>query len=85
MTRNELTEKIIELKRRNKLTWKEIAKKIGPGSEVYYTAALHGQMKVSKEEAENAARALVSTKTRRSFCRKHRIAALCQPERRPIR
>jgi cyanate lyase len=54
-TVRELTEKIVGLKRKNKLTWKEIAKKIGPGSEVYYTAALHGQMKLSNEEAENAA------------------------------
>jgi cyanate lyase len=56
MTRTELTSKIIELKRKNNLTWKGIAKRIGPGSEIYYTAALHGQMRLTKEEAENAAR-----------------------------
>ncbi|HTW88552.1 MAG TPA: cyanase [Candidatus Binataceae bacterium] len=58
MTRIELSEKIAEIKRRKKLTWKEIAAQIGPGSPVYYTAALHGQMKLSKTEAENAARLL---------------------------
>ena len=58
MTRIELSEKIVEIKRKKKLTWKEIAAKIGPGSAVYYTAALHGQMQLSKAEAENAARVL---------------------------
>ncbi len=58
MTRADLTEKIASIKRRKGLTWKTIAAEIGPGSPVYYTAALHGQMKLSKTEAENAARLL---------------------------
>ncbi|HUY17791.1 MAG TPA: cyanase [Candidatus Binataceae bacterium] len=58
MTRIELSEKIATIKRRKKLTWKEIAATIGPGSPVYYTAALHGQMQLSKTEAENAAQVL---------------------------
>src|SRR6185312_5051851 len=58
MTRAELTEKIAVLKRRKKLSWREIAAKIGPGSPVYYTAALHGQMKLSRAEAEAAAKVL---------------------------
>ena len=58
MTRAELTEKIAVLKRRKKLTWRDIAAKIGPGSPVYYTAALHGQMKLSKAEAESAGKVL---------------------------
>jgi cyanate lyase len=58
MTRVDLTEKIASIKRRKGLTWKNIAAEIGPGSPIYYTAALHGQMKLSKTEAENAARLL---------------------------
>ncbi len=58
MTRADLAEKIASIKRRKGLTWKNIAAEIGPGSPVYYTAALHGQMKLSKIEAENAARVL---------------------------
>lgn len=58
MTRADLAEKIASIKRRKGLTWKDIAAEIGPGSPVYYTAALHGQMKLSKIEAENAARVL---------------------------
>lgn len=58
MTRAELTEKIAVLKRRKKLSWREIAAKMGPGSPVYYTAALHGQMKLSRAEAESAGKVL---------------------------
>jgi len=58
MTRADLTLKIASIKRRKGLSWKDIAAEIGPGSPVYYTAALHGQMKLSKSEAENAARVL---------------------------
>lgn len=58
MNRAELTEKIAVLKRMKKLSWREIAAQIGPGSPVYYTAALHGQMKLSPSEAESAGRVL---------------------------
>ena len=58
MNRAELTEKIAALKRMKKLSWREIAAQIGPGSPVYYTAALHGQMKLSPSEAEAAGRVL---------------------------
>ena len=58
MTRAELTEKIAVLKRRKRLSWRQIAAEIGCGSPVYYTAALQGQMKLSKAEAEAAGRIL---------------------------
>src|ERR1700736_3103207 len=58
MTRAELTEKIAVLKRKKKLSWRDIAAKIGPGSPIYYTAALHGQMKPSKTEAETVVKVL---------------------------
>ncbi|HTS93533.1 MAG TPA: cyanase [Stellaceae bacterium] len=58
MTRDQLTEKIAAIRRKKQLTWKQIAAEIGPGSAIYYTAALHGQMKLSRSEAENAARIL---------------------------
>jgi cyanate lyase len=40
------------------LSWKAIAAEIGTLSPIYYTAALLGQMKLDKEEAEIAARLL---------------------------
>ncbi len=58
MTRAELTEKIVALKRKKKLSWREIATQLGPLSPLYYTAALLGQMKLSHSEAETAGRML---------------------------
>ncbi len=58
MTRAELTEKIAAIERKKGLKWRDIAAKIGPGSALYYTAALHGQMKLSKPEAETAGKVL---------------------------
>jgi len=58
MTRSELTEKIAGMKRKKGIAWREIAAEIGPGSPIYYTAALLGQMKLSKAEAEKAGRVL---------------------------
>jgi cyanate lyase len=58
MTRAQLTEKIAGIVRKKGLKWRDIAAKIGSGSPVYYTAALHGQMKLSKPEAETAGKIL---------------------------
>lgn len=58
MTRTELSEKITGIVRKKDLKWRDIAAKLGPGSAVYYTAALHGQMKLAKTEAETAGKLL---------------------------
>ena len=58
MTRAQLTENIIAIKRRKGLTWKGIAADLGPGSVLYYTAALLGQTLLDKSEAEAAGRIL---------------------------
>jgi cyanate lyase len=58
MTRAELTEKIAVLKRKRGLSWKGIAAELGAGSPIYYTAALLGQMKLAKSEAEAAGKLL---------------------------
>ena len=55
MTRADLTEKILNTKRRKGLAWKQIVSEIGGGSAVYLTAALMGQMKLRPEQAERAA------------------------------
>jgi cyanate lyase len=57
-TREELTLKIRDEKRNRGLTWKKISEAIGPGSPILYTAALLGQMTLTKEEAESAAKLL---------------------------
>src|SRR5260370_12783543 len=56
MTRDELTRKILSIKRAKRLTWKAIVAEIGGGSAVYLTAALMGQMKLRPEQAERAAK-----------------------------
>jgi cyanate lyase len=56
--REELTAKIQNEKRTRNLTWNKIATAIGPGSPILYTAALLGQMTLTKPEAENAAKLL---------------------------
>lgn len=55
MTRNELTEKVLEAKRKKGLTWKRIAEEIGGNSPVLITAALLGQMRLERPQAEKAA------------------------------
>jgi cyanate lyase len=57
MTRAELTEKIYSIKRKKGLNWAKLAKEVGR-SPVWTTAALLGQMPMSKEEAQKAAQVL---------------------------
>jgi cyanate lyase len=54
MKREELTEKILDVKREKSLTWKEICATIGGGSPILITAACHGQMKLTPEQAGKA-------------------------------
>jgi cyanate lyase len=56
MTRDELTRKILTVKRAKSLTWKTIIAEIGGGSAVYLAAALMGQMKLRPEQAARAAK-----------------------------
>ena len=50
MDRNEVTKKILSAKVKHKMTWAEIAKKIGNSKE-WTTAAMLGQMTFSAEQA----------------------------------
>jgi cyanate lyase len=54
MKREEITEKILDAKRAKSLSWKEITATIGGGSPIQITAALHGQMKLTPEQAAKA-------------------------------
>jgi cyanate lyase len=56
MKRTDLTEKILDYKRDNALTWKEIAEEIGGYSQLFIMTALLGQMKLPKPQAATAAR-----------------------------
>ena len=56
MTRQDVTQKILSAKRLKGLSWKTIVAEIGGGSAVYLTAALMGQMKLRRDQAERAAK-----------------------------
>ncbi len=56
MTRDDVTRKILSVKRQKQLSWKTVAAEVGGGSPVYLTAALLGQMKLRPQQAERAAR-----------------------------
>jgi cyanate lyase len=55
MTRGELTEKILDIKREKDWSWKYICEQIGGVSEVLIVGALLGQMKLVKPLAKKAA------------------------------
>ena len=55
MRRDELTEKILDVKRANGWSWKHICSEIGGMSPMLITGALLGQMKLTKPQAAKAA------------------------------
>lgn len=55
MKREDLTEKLLDIKRDNAWTWKHINSTIGGSSPFLITAALLGQMKLTKPQAQAAA------------------------------
>jgi cyanate lyase len=57
MTRAELTEKIVTHKIMNEIKWADVAEKVGQSKE-WTTAALLGQMSMTKEQATAAANAM---------------------------
>jgi len=56
MTREELTAKLLDIKREKGWTWKYIWEQIGGMSPVLVTGAILGQMKLTKPQAANAAK-----------------------------
>ena len=57
MTRAELTEKIVTHKIMNEIKWSDVAEKVGQSKE-WTTAALLGQMSMTKDQATAAANAM---------------------------
>ncbi len=53
-SRERLTHKILDQKRKLRLSWATIASTLGTGSPVLYTAALLGQSTLTAEEAQRA-------------------------------
>ena len=63
MRRDELTEKILDIKREKGWTWKYICAEIGGMSPMLITGALLGQMKLTKPQAAKAAELLGLSKS----------------------
>ncbi len=63
MTRADLTEKILDIKREKEWTWKHICAEIGGYSEVLIVGALLGQMKLTKPQVAKAAELFGLSKT----------------------
>ena len=64
MTRDGLTEKLLDIKREKGWTWKHICAEIGGMSPVLITGAILGQMKLTKPQAANAAKLFGLSKSR---------------------
>ncbi len=56
MKRSDLTEKLLDIKREKGWSWKHICGEIGGHSEVLIVGAILGQMKLTRPQAENAAK-----------------------------
>ena len=54
MKREDLTEKLLDIKREKGWSWKHICKEIGGYSDVLIVGAVMGQMKLTKPQAANA-------------------------------
>jgi cyanate lyase len=67
MTRADLTEKILDIKREKGWTWKHICKEIGGMSPMLITGALLGQMKLTKPLAAKAAELFGLSKTEQAM------------------
>src|SRR3989442_13958545 len=67
MTRAELTEKLLDIKREKGWSWKQICSEIGGMSPVLVTGALLGQMKLTKPQAAKAAELFGLSKSEQSL------------------
>ena len=63
MTRGDLTEKVLDIKREKGWTWKYICREIGGMSPILVTGAILGQMKLTKPQAAAAAKLFGLTKS----------------------
>ena len=68
MRREQLTEKILDIKREKGWTWKHITDEIGGMSPVLVVGALLGQMKLPKPLAEKAAASVRLVRRAKSGC-----------------
>jgi cyanate lyase len=83
MTRAELTEKILGIKREKGWNWRHICDEIGGMSPILITGAMLGQMKLTKPQAAKAAELLGLDRSEQALLNECRIAV--RRCRQPIR
>src|SRR5271167_1471869 len=84
MTRAELTEKLIDIKREKGWTWKYICDEIGGMSPVLITGAILGQMKLTKPQAAKAAELFGLSKTEQAMLNEVPMRGSAMPPTDPL-
>ena len=85
MKREELTEKILDVKREKDWTWRHICDEIGGMSDVLIVGALLGQMKLVKSQCAKAAEMFALSKVEQAMLNEVPIAAPARRCHRPTR
>ena len=84
MTRGELTEKLLDIKREKGWTWRHIAGHIGGMSPVLVTGAVLGQMKLTKPQAARAAALFGLDKTEEALLNEVPLRGTAMPPTDPL-
>src|SRR5260370_19779469 len=84
MKREDLTEKLLDIKREKGWSWKHICEKIGGYSEVLIVGAMLGQMKLTKPQAANAAELFGLSKSETAMLNETPIRGIEMPPTAPL-
>ena len=84
MKRDELSEKILDIKREKGWTWRQIAEEIGGMSPILVVGALLGQMKLPKPLAESAAKLFGLSETEKRMLNEVPMRGAAMPPTDPL-
>jgi cyanate lyase len=84
MTRADLTEKLLDIKREKEWTWKYICEQIGGMSPILVTGAILGQMKLTKPQAANAAKLFSLSKKEQTLLNEVPMRGMPMPPTDPL-
>src|SRR3979490_1763778 len=84
MKREDLTEKLLDIKREKGWSWKHICEQIGGYSEVLIVGAILGQMKLTKPQAANAGELFGLSKSETAMLTETPIRRMALPPTDPL-
>ncbi|MDF3812825.1 cyanase [Rhodopseudomonas sp. BAL398] len=84
MTRADLTEKLLDIKREKGWTWKYICEQIGGMSPILVTGAILGQMKLTKPQAAKAAELFGLSKSEQAMINETPMRGMPMPPTDPL-